>query len=131
MCIGNEFNPATRMDVAVRIRPKRILDENGRELVSRSPWVFLDRCATPAERQAAIYRHQHKTRDAHFRDQDRAEELSAAYAWVDKDREFWRREAHNWRFQGLADAGRAFMRGAALGLLGTVALVATIVGLFH
>jgi hypothetical protein len=70
-----------------------MIDEHGRELVSFSPWRFLDKCRTPAERQAAIYRHQHKSRASHFEVQDRAE-LHAAFgrAMVD-EREFWMAKA--------------------------------------
>jgi hypothetical protein len=92
-----------------------MIDEHGRELASRSPWRFLDECKAPAERQAAIYRHQHKIRASHFADQDRAE-IAATYA-----RELFEQNRQaSWDLSTMARdmvlrADNAFCQGAAIG----------------
>lgn len=109
----------------------KIYDERGRELASRSPWRFLDACRTPAERQAAIYRHQHKSVRSHFEVQDRAEAYAAQIPEIidlwceDKDR----------TVEIIADLktgnGDYFMRGAAIGLLAGVAAMFAFIALTH
>jgi hypothetical protein len=97
-----------------------MFDEQGRELASRSPWAFLDRCETPAERQAAIYRHQHKSRASHFADQDRAE------AHADRAR-LWRESCQRVEEEAVTERRWALESGRVEGAI--VAVVVTIAAL--